>query len=76
MTVRIVASRFPEDLKARRAADNGYEIDVKSEEEIPPVVRRIVEAGGDVYHVAARRLPLEEIYFALIEERKAREAAV
>jgi ABC-2 type transport system ATP-binding protein len=76
MTVSIVASRFPESLSARRTEDKHYEIDVKSEEEIPPVVRRIVEAGGDVYHVAARRLSLEEIYFALIEERKAREAAV
>ena len=76
MTVSIEASRMPEGLRARRTADRQYEIDVKSEAEIPPVVRRIVEAGGDVYHVAARKPTLEEIYFALIEERKAREAAV
>jgi ABC-2 type transport system ATP-binding protein len=76
MTVSVLASRLPEGFPARRAADRHYEIDVKSEEEIPPMVRRIVEAGGDVYHVAARRLTLEEIYFALIEERKTREAAV
>ena len=76
ISVRIVASQIPEGLKARKTEDKQYEIDVKSEEEIPPVVRRIVEAGGDVYHVAARRLSLEEIYFALIEERKEKEAAV
>jgi len=75
ISVRIRASRFPVGLEARRIADQIREIDVRSEEEIPPLVRSIVEAGGDVYHVEARRLSLEEIYFALLEERKAKEAA-
>jgi len=43
---------------------------VQTEEEIPPIVKRIVNAGGNVYSVTANKLSLEEIYFSLIEKRK------
>ena len=45
------------------------EFDVDSEDEIPAVVKQIVDGGGNVYHVSARRLSLEEIYFSLIDKR-------
>ena len=47
-----------------------YEINVKSEDDTPIIIRSIVESGGSVYNVSARRISLEEIYFALLEKRK------
>lgn len=67
--IRIEADRFPEGLPVRSKNGRQWEITVQSEDEIPPIVRRIVENGGNVYHVSAHRLSLEEIYFALIEQR-------
>jgi len=72
MTVTIRADRFPEDLSA--GEKDGYvEVDVHSEAEIPMVVKRIIDGGGSIYHVSARKLSLEEIYFALIERQKGKE---
>jgi ABC-2 type transport system ATP-binding protein len=74
MTVAIRADKYPagiylKGLKARN--DGGYTLfDVDSEEEIPALVKQIVDNGGKIYHVTTRRLSLEEIYFALIERRK------
>ena len=47
-----------------------YETIIRSEEEIPGIVRRIVEAGGNIYSVAAQKPSLEEIYFALTRKGK------
>ena len=38
-----------------------------SEHDIPLIVKRIVDAGGDLCHVSEERLSLEEIYFSLID---------
>lgn len=51
------------------------EVSVKSEEEIPDLIKRYVEQGNRIYHVSAQQLSLEEIYFALIEKRKKGEHA-
>jgi len=70
MTITIRADRYPEGIHFRKN-ENGYcEIDVQSEDEISTIVRRIVEGGSKVYHVSARKLSLEEIYFALTRRRK------
>lgn len=53
-----------------RTGDGLQAQSVTSEEEIPAIVRRIVESGGDVYHVSVDAMSLEDIYFALIERRK------
>ena len=42
-------------------------MDVASEHDIPLIVKRIVEAGGDLYHVSEEQMSLEEIYFSLID---------
>lgn len=47
-----------------------YEIEIASEEEIPLIVNRIVENGGNIYHVSAEQLSLEDIYFRLTAERR------
>ena len=70
MTVSIEADKFPSDITATKADGRRYEIDVQSEDEIPAIIKRIVDNGGSVYHVSARHLSLEEIYFSLLEKRK------
>lgn len=42
-----------------------YETAIRSEEEIPGLVRQMVNQGGQIYSVTARRPSLEDIYFAL-----------
>lgn len=69
--VRVKASRMPDDMAYREAGDHMYDVDVGSESEIPFIVKRIVEAGGDLYHVSAEELSLEEIYFSLIDRENA-----
>lgn len=69
--VRVKASRMPDDVTCREAGDHVYDVDVSSESDIPFIVKRIVEAGGDVYHVSAEELSLEEIYFSLIDRENA-----
>ena len=69
--VRVKASRMPDDVTYREVGDNVYEVDVSSESDIPFIVKRIVEAGGDLYHVSAEELSLEEIYFSLIDRENA-----
>jgi ABC-2 type transport system ATP-binding protein len=69
MTVKIKSDKYPQGLKTQQ--DGEYMlVDVDSQDEIPPLVKQIINAGGNVYHVSARKHSLEEIYFALIEKRK------
>lgn len=70
LRVLLRADHVPEGLGAQMGADGRYEITVQGERDIPDIVRRIVECGGNVYHVSAERASLEQIYFALLEERK------
>lgn len=44
-------------------------LEITSEDEIPRIVRQIMEGGGKIYHVSASRPSLEDIYFALTVER-------
>jgi hypothetical protein len=52
--------------------ERAVEINVQDESEIPSIVRHIVEQDGSVYHVSARSLSLEEIYFSLLESHKSK----
>lgn len=65
--VRIKASLMPNDMACQMVGDHIYDIDVDSERDIPLIVKRIVDAGGDLYHVSEKHLSLEEIYFSLID---------
>ena len=65
--VRIKASLMPNDMACQMVGDHIYDIDVNSERDIPLIVKRIVDAGGDLYHVSEKQLSLEEIYFSLID---------
>ena len=76
MTVSIEADRFPADVASAKTGERRYEVDVSSEDEIPAIIKRIVDNGGSVFHVSARRLSLEEIYFALIRKRAESEGRI
>ena len=65
--LRIKASCMPNDMAYQEVGDHIYDMDVASEHDIPLIVKRIVEAGGDLYHVSEEQMSLEEIYFSLID---------
>ncbi|SHH46302.1 ABC transporter ATP-binding protein [Clostridium intestinale] len=70
LNVQIKANYFPKGMPFSKTEGQWAEINVQTEEEIPPIIKHIVDAGGNVYSVSANKLSLEEIYFSLIEKRK------
>ena len=70
LTVTMKADRYPDSFNALQKEDGTRELKVTSEDEIPSIVRSIVENGGNVFHISARKLSLEEIYFYLTRQRK------
>ncbi len=68
--LRIRANSIPEDIRGTRPEEHTLEASIASEEEIPALVRRIVESGGDVFHVSSELPSLEDIYFALTAKAK------
>ncbi len=75
MTATIRADKYPDNMAVKSVGDKSCEIDIQSEEELPSIVKSIVDAGGKVYHVSARKPSLEEIYFALIKQRDEKKGA-
>ena len=69
--VRVKASCLSKDMVYKEVGDHMYDIDVASEHDIPLIVKRIVEAGGDLYQVSEQQMSLEEIYFSLINREHA-----
>lgn len=69
--VQVKASKLPKGWVFRQEKD-GMETDAADEQDIPRLVRAILDAGGDVYHVSAQRPTLEDIYFALAGSREER----
>lgn len=65
ITLQIRAGSMPPEMGFRQTGAQEYEASIRSEDEIPEVVRRIAAAGGDIYKVEARQPDLEDIYFAL-----------
>ncbi|WP_312280674.1 ABC transporter ATP-binding protein [Oscillibacter sp.] len=70
LNVHIKSNCFPEKIAFMKIDGQWAEINVQTEEEIPPIVKSIVDAGGNIYSVTANKLSLEEIYFSLIEKRE------
>ena len=70
LTLQIRAARLPIGLPLRKGHADQYEMDIQSEEEIPALVRRIVEGGGQIYAVSAQYPSLEDIYFVLTARGK------
>ena len=74
MTVSIEADKIPGDMTPDKTEDRRYDFTVNSENEIPDMIKRIVDYGGNIYHVSSCHMSLEEIYFALLDKRKSAEA--
>ena len=55
--------------------ENIYQASIRTEDEIPSLVRQIIEDGGDIYSVEVKHPSLEEIYFTLTRSRKKTENA-
>lgn len=66
--VQVKASFIPDGILYEKTGEHAYNVTVNSEDEIPFIVKGIVGAGGDVYHVSAEQMSLEEIYFSLIDK--------
>ncbi len=73
--VRVKASRVPQDMAHKKVAADIYDIPVSAEAEIPFVVKRIVDGGGDVYAVTMQQPTLEDIYFTLIRQNHGKDGA-
>ncbi len=70
--IRVVirADHLPDGMAYEALGGNAYAVPVRREEEIPGLVRQIVQAGGSIYHVSQEQRTLEDIYFSLIEQRR------
>jgi ABC-2 type transport system ATP-binding protein len=73
-TVRVKASRFPNDPRFSAASGGYCDIRIHTEADIPPLVKELINAGSDIYEVTPHQPTLEEIYFALIDAAKSKEA--
>ncbi|MBB5263733.1 ABC-2 type transport system ATP-binding protein [Catenibacillus scindens] len=69
-SLRICASAVPEKLNFVKRRANEFETQIQDKKEIPDLVRKIVEAGEDIYSVNLIEPSLEDIYFALTAGRK------
>ena len=69
-SLRICASAVPEKLNFVKCGANEFETQIHDKKEIPDLVRKIVEAGEDIYSVNLIESSLEDIYFALTAGRK------
>ncbi len=70
ITVRIKSSYFPEWLPHKQIGKLDFEVTVQLEEEIPHIIKQLVEAGSNIYQVVAKHPSLEDIYFALTAKQK------
>ena len=70
ITLRVRADSVPAELAFRQTGEKQYERDIRSEDEIPATIRRIVEAGGNIYAAGSEQPSLEQIYFALTAKGK------
>lgn len=65
--VCVKASCMPAGMAYQKIGDRTYGLTVNTEDEIPHIVKDIVAAGGDIYHISADMMSLEEIYFSLLD---------
>lgn len=72
--LQISAANIPGTAAFRKIGELRYEKEILSKEEVPALIRQVVEGGGDIYSVETKFPTLEDIYFSLTannkEERK------
>ena len=69
-SLRSCASAVPDKLNFVKCGINEFETQIQDKKEIPYLVRKIVEAGEDIYSVNLIEPTLEDIYFTLPAGRK------
>ena len=69
-TLCVCASAVPDGLNFVKRGANEFEFNIRDKKEIPGLVRKLVEAGEDIYSVNLVEPSLEDIYFALTAGRK------
>lgn len=69
-SLRICASAVPDKLNFVICGANEFETQIQDKKEIPDLIRKIVDAGEDIYSVNLAEPSLEDIYFALTAGRK------
>lgn len=69
-TLCVCASAVPDGLNFVKRGANEFEVNIRDKKEIPGLVRKLVEAGEDIYSVNLVEPSLEDIYFALTAGRK------
>ena len=68
--VTIKAENVPDNSKLEKQVNGLYTTTAEKEEEILIMVESLVKSGAKLYHIAALRMTLEEIHFALIKQRR------
>ena len=69
-SLRICAAAVPDKLNFVKCGANEFETQIQDKKEIPDLIRKIVDAGEDIYSVNLAEPSLEDIYFALTAGRK------
>lgn len=64
-TLSIRADRLPVGLPFVSCGDSFYTTSIRSEQEIPDLIRTLVAQGVNLYEVSVKKPSLEDIYFAL-----------
>lgn len=64
-TLSIRADRLPAGLPFVSCGDSFYTTSIRSEQEIPDLIRTLVVQGVNLYEVSVKKPSLEDIYFAL-----------
>lgn len=68
--LQISAANIPETAAFRKIGELRYEKEILSKEEVPALIRQVVEGGGDIYSVETKFPTLEDIYFSLTANNK------
>lgn len=66
--ILIQTDKMPIDIASTRVGDMGYQCNVTSKDDIPIIIKKIVDQGGNIYEVNIQDLSLEEIYFSLLKK--------
>lgn len=69
-TLIVHGSNLPKHLAFSKLKDGVYGKTISSREEIPGLVRHMVNEGADLYQVQTKSPSLEDIYFTLTAKRK------
>lgn len=68
--IKLQATGWQPFPSCKKLGENLWEMTGRSEEEIPAIVKNIVEQGGKLYHISSELPSLEDIYFHLTAAKK------